>query len=106
MGEVRLRRAYYYCARCHNSQVPWDLQLAVGRRDLTPAATEIVTLAGTLGPFGQAAERVLVKMTGLRLSESTVERTTEESGARLDKLLRAKTQLGAKRIWPWQRDAQ
>lgn len=106
VGELRLRRAYYHCAHCHHSQVPWDLQLAMGRRDLTPAAAEIVALAGTLGPFGQAAERVLLKMSGLRLSESTVERTTEDAGARLSKLLRAKTRLGVKRVWPWQRDAR
>jgi hypothetical protein len=100
IGELELKRAYYHCAHCHEGQVSWDASLAIGRRDLTPAAAEIVTLAGTLGPFGQAAERVLLKMAGLRLSESTVERTTEDAGARLGKLLAAKTQLGAQRVWP------
>lgn len=75
-----MQRAYYHCPHCHASQTPWDATLAVGRRDLTPAAAEVVTLAGTLEPFGQAAERTLVKMAGLRLSESTVERTTEDAG--------------------------
>lgn len=106
IGELELKRAYYHCQACHQGQVPWDASLAVGRRDLTPAATEIVTLAGTLGPFAQAAERVLLKMSGLRLSESTVERTTEDAGTRLRKLLAAKTQFGATRVWPWQRDAR
>jgi hypothetical protein len=91
--------------RSHASQVPWDLKLAVGRRDLTPAAAKVVTLAGTLEPFGQAAERTLTKMAGLRLSESTVERTTEEAGVRLGQLLREKISFGAKRPWAWQRDA-
>lgn len=106
LGQVQLSRAYYHCRACRQSQIPWDASLALGRRDLTPAATEIVTLAGTLGPFAQASERVLLKMVGLRLSESTVERTTEEAGARLGKLLETKTQLGVKRTWPWQRDAR
>lgn len=106
VGQLRLQRAYYHCPRCGNSQVPWDLQLAVGRRDLTPAATEIVTLAGTLDSFRQASERTLVKLSGLNLSESTVERTTEEAGRRLGTLLRSKVRFGQDRLWPWQCDAQ
>ena len=39
----------------------------------------VVTLAGTLDSFAQASERTLIKMAGLRLSESTVERTTPAS---------------------------
>ena len=104
LGGLKLNRAYYHGPCCGAGQVPWDLQLAVGRRDLTPAAAEIATLAGTLGSFAPASERVLLKMAGLRLSESTVERTREEAGQRLGKLLAAKTQLGADRTWPWQRD--
>ncbi len=41
VGEVHLKRAYYHC---HASQVPWNLELAVGHRDLAPAAAEVVTL--------------------------------------------------------------
>lgn len=81
IGELELERAYYHCRACRQGQVPWDASLAVGRRDLTPAAAEVTTLAGILGSFAQASQRVLGKMAGLRLSESTVERTTEEAGA-------------------------
>lgn len=106
IGELQLHRAYYHCRSCRQGQVPWDASLAVGRRDLTPAAAEVTTLAGTLGSFAQASERVLKKMAGLRLSESTVERTTEDAGARLGELRRTKKCFGAKRIWPWQCDAR
>ena len=75
------------------------------RRDLTPGANEVTTLAGTLGPFEQAAERTLIKMCGLRLSESTVERATEDAGQRLGQLLAAKQSFGPDRQWAWQRDA-
>jgi hypothetical protein len=105
IGELELRRAYYHCAGCRSSQVPWDLTLALGRRNLTPAAAEVTTLAGTLASFAQAAERTLSKMTGLRLSESTVRRTTEEAGERLSELRRSKARLGPDRLWAWQRDA-
>lgn len=105
VGGARLRRAYYHCSRCGTGQVPWDLQLGLGRRDLTPAATEIVTLAGTLTSFGEAAEKTLIKMAALRLSESTVERVTEAAGERLSELLQAKTTFGPRQSWQWQRDA-
>jgi hypothetical protein len=101
-----LKRAYYHCPHCRTGQVPWDLTLAMGRRDLTPAAAEVTTLAGTLESFAPAAERTLLKMAGLRLSESTVERTTEDAGARLGELLRTQARFGADRAWAWQRDAQ
>lgn len=103
---MKLTRAYYHCSSCGTSQLPWEQQLGMGRRDLTPAATEIVTLAGTLTSFGEAAEKTLLKMAALRVSESTVERTTEEAGARLSELRRAKETFGARRAWPWQRDAR
>lgn len=106
IGVLALRRAYYHCPRCGAGQVPWDVTLSLGRRDLTAAAGEVVTLAGTLDSFAQAAERTLIKLAGLRLSESTVERTTAEAGARVGELLRGKTRFGADRKWAWQRDAQ
>ena len=49
--------------------------------DLALAAREVVCLAGIQESFGNAADRVLGKLTGLRLSESTVERTTEAAGS-------------------------
>lgn len=105
LGAIEVRRAYYHCARCGVGQVPWDVELGMTQRDLTPAATEVTTLAGTLGPFEQAAERTLVKMCGLRLSESSVERVTEGAGQRLGQLLAAKQTFGPNRLWAWQRDA-
>jgi hypothetical protein len=39
------------------------------------------------------------------LSESTVERTTEATGERLDGLLKDRVRLGEPRVWKWQRDA-
>lgn len=86
--------------------MPWDAEVGLTKRGFTPAASEIVTLAGTLDSFAAAAERTLVKMSALRVSESTVERTTEDAGERLGKLLAAKATFGRQRFWEWQRDAQ
>lgn len=74
---------------------------------LTPAAEEVVTLTGTTGEsFQEAAEKLLPKMASLRLSESTVQRTTEAAGHRLRELLQEKKVLGGPAPWTWHKDAR
>lgn len=75
------------------------------KASLTPASEEIVALAGVLGSFADGAERVLRKLAGLRLSESTVERTTEAAGRRVCEQLDEGKSLGPNGDWTWQRDA-
>jgi hypothetical protein len=85
--------------------MPWDVELGMTPRDLTPGAAQVTALAGTLHAFEEAAERALLKMSGLRLSESTVERVTEDAGQRVGELLESKQTFGPNRLWAWQRDA-
>jgi hypothetical protein len=103
MGGLRVSRAYYHCAHCRQGFFPWDAELRLAGR-LTPGAEEVVALAGILESFGKA-ERTLRKMTGLRLSASTEERTTEAAGARLGKWLEQGVTFGPRRAWKWNRDA-
>ena len=78
MGLIAVEAAYYHCRHCRRGSKPWEQTLRLKQKmSLTPASEEIVALAGVLGSFADGAERVLKKLTGLRLSESTVERTTE-----------------------------
>lgn len=81
-GEVRLQRAYYYCARCHHSYLPYDEVLGL-RDEISPGLLPLVCLAGTLLPFADAAGDVLRRFSGVRLSASTVLRCTEGEGERL-----------------------
>jgi len=74
--------------------------------DLTPAAEELVSLAGTLTSFAEAAQKVLPRMAGLRLAESTAERTTEAAGQRLRRQRVAGQTFGTARDWPWPKDAR
>lgn len=106
MGTIRLTRCYYHCRACRQGHVPWDEQLGLGTRALTPAASEVVSIAGVQNSFAQSSEVTLRKLCGLRLSESTVERVTEAAGERVAKLLRDKKTFGEKRAWSWQRDAR
>jgi hypothetical protein len=81
-GEVKLRRAYYYCQRCRRSYCPYDE--ALGLHDgITSGLRPLVCLAGTLAPFTDAAEDVLWRYAHVRLSASTVLRCTEAAGERL-----------------------
>jgi hypothetical protein len=81
-GEVRLRRAYYYCQRCHQSYCPYDAVLGLND-EISPGLRPLVCLAGTLLPFVDAAEDVLRRFASVRLSASTVLRCTEAAGERL-----------------------
>lgn len=106
LGEVELSRPYYYCTQCGQSQRPWDDALRLGPQALTPAASQVVSQAGLLTSFAEASEETLRTMSGLRVSESTVERTTETTGERVAAQLAAGQTQGPKEAWEWQRDAQ
>ena len=73
---------------------------------LSPAAREVVSIAGVQDSFGQASEITLKKLCGLKVSESTVERVTEDAGERLKELLESGETFGEKETWQWQRDAR
>ena len=105
VGDLHLSRGYYHCRHCHQGHVPWDAILRLSAQRLTPAAQEVVCLAGIQESFGKAAERTLSKLAGLRLSESTVERTTEAVGTRLGKRLEQGEVFGSPQPWEWNRDA-
>jgi len=106
VGEMRLSRPYYHCKNCGQGHLPWDELLHLSPQRLTPGAEEVATMAGIQESFGKAAERTLRKMTGLRLSESTVERTTESVGERLGDALEGGAVFGPPKMWPWNKDRQ
>jgi hypothetical protein len=81
-GAVKVRRAYYYCGRCHQSFLPYDDALGLVD-EISPGLRPLVCLAGTLAPFADAAQDILKRFSGVRLSASTVLRTTEGEGERL-----------------------
>jgi hypothetical protein len=81
-GVVKVRRAYYYCGRCKQSFLPYDAALGLVD-EISPGLMPLVCLAGTLLPFADAAEDILKRFAGVRLSASTVLRSTEAAGERL-----------------------
>jgi len=106
VGDFALDRAYYHCRSCGQGTVPWDEILGLSRQALTPGAKQLVCVAGAVDSFGEAADVVLKKLAGLRVSESTVERTSEAVGRDLGRRLAAGETFGAKQPWAWHKDAE
>jgi len=100
-------RAYYYCGRCGQGLAPWDRAVGLTLRSFTPATERLVCLAGTLSDgFEEAATKVLPEMAGLRVAETTVQRTTEAVGQRLADHRHAGATLSFPRPWDWYKDAR
>ncbi|WP_074315786.1 hypothetical protein [Singulisphaera sp. GP187] len=107
LGDVRVEiRHYYQCDHCHHGHFPGDAALGLAGRRISLGAEAVVTLAGTLTNFGQAARKILPKMAGIRFRESTVERTAEANGERLGKLWEQGHTMASARDWHWNRDAR
>lgn len=105
LGSLPLSRCYYHCGDCGHGLFPWDATLGLSEARLTPATTEVSCLAGLQTSFAESSERTLLKMAGLRLSESTVERVTEATGHRVATHLHARRTFAAPQSWDWQHDA-
>jgi len=103
-GRVRVARAYYLCKHCHAGHCPRDAALGLTKVDLSRGATEAVALAGALGSFAEAATKILPKLSGLRVSESTVERTTERVGQDVGGRLAEGQTFGENKAWTWSTD--
>jgi hypothetical protein len=105
LGLVHLERHYYHCKTCGKGHYPWDEILRTTDQRLTPGAREVVCLTGIQESFGKAADRTLHKLTGIWLSESTVERTTESAGTFLKEQQEKGVLLGEEERYEWNRDA-
>jgi hypothetical protein len=106
IGLVCLQRHYYHCAACAAGFCPWDHTLSLTAQALSPAAEEVTCMAGVQASFAEASARTLRRLAGLRLSESTVERTTEAAGQRVVAAVRAGQTFGPKQPWAWHKDAE
>jgi hypothetical protein len=56
--------------------------------------------------FAEAAEKVLTRLTGLRLSESTILRATEGAGRQVAAAQAAGRTFGPSKPWDWHKDAE
>jgi hypothetical protein len=106
LGPVAFERAYYYCRRCGVGRCPFDDAAGLTTRGLAPALERLAALAGAVGDSFERAAALLQEMAGVRLSESTVERATEDAGERVAEQLGRGGVFGPARAWEWGRDAR
>jgi hypothetical protein len=104
VGPIRYCRAYYLCRRCGHGLFPFDEAAGLTSRNLTPGLERVATLAGTVADSFEKGADLVAEMAGARLSESTVERTTEDAGERLAQEVQAGRSFGLPVVWPWHKD--
>jgi Uncharacterised protein family (UPF0236) len=104
VGPVRYARAYYLCRRCGHGTFPFDQQAGLTARQLTPGLERGAALAGAVADSFEKGADLLHELAGVRLAESTVERTAEDAGARLAADVQAGRTFGPKVEWPWHKD--
>lgn len=104
-GTIRCVRAYYLCRRCGHGHCPFDREVGLPDGRLTPAAERLATLTGAIADSFAKGSELLEETAGIRLSEATVQRTTEAAGRRLARLLGQGHTLGPAQPWEWYRDA-
>jgi len=80
LGEVRLERAYYYCAACQRGFCPRDQQLGMKDTSLSPAVTRMIGTVGALVSF-QEGSQLLQELAEVEVGAKQVERTAEALGA-------------------------
>ena len=105
-GAIDYRRCYYYCRRCGSGAAPFDTQAGITARALTPAAERLASLAGGVSHGFHEASDLLREMSAVRLSESTVERATQDVGHRIAGFLGAGILFGLAALWEWHPDAK
>ena len=104
VGPIPYTRAYYLCRCCGKGLFPFDQQAGLTPRNLTPGLERVATLAGTVADSFERGADLLQELAGIRLSESTVERTSEDAGQRLADDVQAGRTFGPKVVWPWHKD--
>lgn len=104
LGAVIYERAYYYCAACHTGHFPTDEEFGMERQQ-TPGAREVMTLMGLLEPFEEGSHAVLPRLSGMNVSASTVQRTTEAEGSHVAERRAAGETFGPETPWDWHHDA-
>jgi hypothetical protein len=104
-GAVKCARAYYYCRSCGRGSYPWDKKVGLTDQNLTPAVERLATLTGAIADSFEKGGELLEETAGIRLSESTIQRTTEATGQRIVDTFAHGGTVGPAHPWQWYLDA-
>lgn len=82
-GPIVVKRSYYYCRRCGEGHFPLDDKWGLGRRGWSPSLLERMCLLSGKHSFVESAD-LLERLTGVRVSETSMELAAEGEGKRLN----------------------
>lgn len=82
LGSLRLKRAYYHCAKCESGFCPRDRAFGLGLFSLTPGVLRMTGSAAALVSFEESAA-LLHELAGVEVSISQVQRAAEALGAEI-----------------------
>ena len=102
---MRCQRAYYLCRSCGHGSCPFDQAVGLPEANVTPAVERLTALAGAVSDSFEKGADLLAEMAGVRLCESTVQRTTEAVGKRIADALVAGRRFGPDHPWKFYHDA-
>jgi hypothetical protein len=74
--------------------------------NITPAVERLASLSGGVSPSFEKGSDLLEEMSGVHLSESTIQRITEDVGDRIAALLARGVTFGPRVVWQWRLDAK
>jgi hypothetical protein len=80
--------------------------VGLSRENLTPAVERLSALSGGIADSFEKGGELLDEMAGIRLSESTIQRTTEAVGRRVAQAFAQGQTFGPASSWPWHLDAR
>ena len=81
--DIRLRRAYYHCARCGTGHVPLDEVLDVEGSTFSPGSREAICLLDAQRSF-ETGKDLLERLSGVRMHEDEGRLLTHEKGRELE----------------------
>ena len=80
--------------------------MGIPEHNVTPAVERLASLAGGVSPSFERGSDLLEEMSGVHLSESTIQRLTEDVGDRIAALLAQGVTFGPRVVWQWRLDAK
>ena len=88
-GEVKIKRAYYYCKSCGLSYIPLDKKYDIENTGFSPGVRNTVNYLSSKHPFNESSE-LLLKLLKIKVSKDKCKKISETTGLEIDLMLQEK----------------
>jgi hypothetical protein len=83
VAQIKIRRAYYYCASCQTGVIPRDEELDIVGTSFSPGVRRMMGRVGGKESFDEGRED-LAELAGINVKTKTVERVAEAIGEQIE----------------------